>query len=58
MPRRLFEALLRVGEVNANELERVLDGEPSREHPPGLKEAYAELEAARKAAGSPWDNVT
>ena len=50
MTKRLLRAALRVGEINAGELQRTFRGLPAREHPPRLKAAYAELEAAKKAA--------
>lgn len=46
---RLFKALLRVGEINAVELDRTFDGLPARERPPGLLAAYAEVKAAERA---------
>lgn len=53
MTKRLFSALLRVGEINATETARMLDdGLPPRECPPGLTEAYAEVRAAKRASDS------
>lgn len=48
LTKRLIEAALRVGEINAREMAQVLRGRPSREQPFGLKEAYAELREAEE----------
>ena len=45
---RLLKALLRVGAINAGETQRQHRGLDARAHPPGLKEAYAEVKAAEE----------
>jgi hypothetical protein len=47
--KRLFNALLNVGAINANETHRMLTRNlPPRAHPPGLTEACAELREAER----------
>ena len=50
MTRRQLEAYLKLGAINANELDHVMRGHKSRERPPGFMKAIREVRAANAAA--------